>query len=474
MRTNSTSLARTLILWSLGAVFFNSFIQASELELIRKTTVEENALTFAIGPAASFAITVNGRTHQQDALTTYRGYQYATYVDSDRCFCIGRRKLPSGSWEVISFKDHKFKSNDSHNTAVIGICDRDGTIHLAFDHHASQLNYRVSKIGAAHQPDSVKWNADLFGGVTHTLGAVIPDQRVTYPRFFSAPNGNLMLYYRAVTSGNGDGMIEEYDGEKHGWTPGLGKFIARDIGIFTERGRTSPCRCPYMNSLSFAGERLHASWVWRDRFEKTNPANQHDLCYAYSDDYGRTWCNSAGKIIGRTGQKYIHLDSPGLIVVPIPPEARVANQNTHYAYDDGSIHIVMRHRAKGCYESRYHHYWRSQTGAWRQEILPFTGKRPKLVGTEDRMLVLVYNDDGELFIAKGLPDSRQTRWRWSQVKLPEAHSICGEALVDLPRWEAENVLSVYSQEEPSRLIRTERPEPVDGFPSALNVVDYRF
>ena len=451
---NSTPWVRNLVLWGAWATVFHPSTLASECELISKTTVEEKALTFARGPAARFAVTANGRTPQQTPLTTCRGYQYVTYVDAERRICIGRRKLPNGSWEVIQFKDHKFESNDSHNSAVIGVCDKDGTIHMAFDHHASQLNYRVSKMGAAHHPESVEWNAAIFGGVSHTLGAVIPDERVTYPRFFSAPNGHLMFYYRAVTSGNGDGMIDQYDGDKHAWTPNLGKFIARDIGIYTVNGRTSTYRCPYMNSLSYGGKRLHASWVWRDRFEKTNSANQHDLCYAYSDDQGRTWRNSAGEVIGETGKGFIHLDSPGLVVAPIPPEARVTNQNTHYAYEDGSLHIVMRHLIKGTFESRYHHYWRTNAGSWDHEVLPFSGKRPKLVGAEDRTLVLVYSDDGQLFIAKGLPASCHARWSWSQVELPGRHSICGEALLDRERWEAENVLSIYSQEEPARIIQT--------------------
>jgi hypothetical protein len=88
-------------------------------------------------------------------------------------------------------------------------------------------------------------------------------------------------------------------------------------------------------------------------------------------------------------------------------------------------------------------------------------------------LILVYSDEEQLFVAKGIPDSRQTSWKWRQVKLPAPHSIAGEPLLDLQRWEAEKVLSIYSQEEPKTLIQTNLLEPVDGVPSPLNVVDYR-
>ncbi|KAA1259899.1 hypothetical protein LF1_24360 [Rubripirellula obstinata] len=452
-------------------------VQTDQIELIDKTTVDQQALTFAFGPAARFSTAVNGRTHQQTPLTTYRGYQYVTYYDAQRRVCIGRRKLPSSDWEIIRFQDHKFKTNDSHNATVLGICDKDGTIHMAFDHHATPLNYRVSKLGVAHDPDSVAWTAELFGGVSHTLGSVTPDDSVTYPRFVPAPNGNLMLYYRAVTSGNGDGIIEEYDGDTHDWTPGLGKFISRDIGTYSVDGETSLYRCPYVDSVSYAGNRLHASWIWRDRFEKTNPKNQHDLCYAYSDDDGRTWHNSNGKQIAETGKKFIHLNSPGLVVAPIPINFGLTNQNTHYAYQDGSIHVLLRHhlpgKPQGTWEKRYHHYWRSSDGTWQKEVLPFAGDRPKLVGTKDRSFVLVYTDNDQLLIAKGSPRVDSTGWDWSNVKLSKRESTIGDALVDLQRWEAEKVLSIYSQTAPARLLETNLNEPLNGFPSSLHVIDYR-
>ena len=451
-------------------------VKADEVKLLSNSIVDKETLTFAAGPAAKFSTAVNGRSHQQTPLTTYRGYQYVTYFDAQRRVCIGRRKLPAGSWEVIYFNDHRFKTNDSHNTTVLGICVQDGTIHMAFDHHASKLNYRVSKLGAAHDPESVQWNADLFGTVTHSLGSVAADPKVTYPRFFSAPNGNLMLFYRSVTSGNGNGMLEEYDGKEHDWTPSLGKAIARDMGTFEAKGKTSEFRCPYMNSVSYAGERLHMSWVWRDRFEKTNPRNQHDLGYAYSDDDGLTWMNSAGNVIGRTGKDFIHLNSPGVVVAEIPIDSGLSNQTTHFAYADGSIHVVVRQTHEALEVDRYFHYWRDSKGEWRQEILPFSGGRPKLVGTRNRSLVLVYTDeydDGkeELLIAQGQPNSDLTGWQWSSVKLPFRQSLSGEPLVDYARWKREEVLSIYFQEEPEKTIRTNKSGPVDGLPAPLRVLD---
>lgn len=466
--------------WLLFVLLFVTIVNSgnAQLQLKSQSTVDLETLTFADGPATRFAPTVNGRTHQQTPLVTYRGYQYVTYFDAKRRLCIGRRKLPSESWEVIHFADHKFKTNDAHNTAVLGICDKDGTIHMAFDHHASQLNYRISKLGVAHKPESFPWKAGVFSGVFHTLGTVKPDPKVTYPRFFPASNGNLMLYYRSITSGNGDGVIQEYDGNKHDWSHGLGAFISREEGTYEANGSTSPLRCPYMNALSYAGDRLHASWIWRDRFEKTSPKNQHDLCYVYSDDNGRTWKNSEGQAIGRTGQKLINVHSPGLVVVPIPINAGLTNQNTHYAFPDGSIHVVMRGKAmdpaSDKIQDNYFHLWRTESGKWEFAELPIRGNRPKLVGTKDKAMVLVYSNNNKLLIAGGRPNRSMTQWKWADLPMPQQQPCYGDALVDLQRWEEEQVLSVYVQEPPARLIKTNQKGPSDGMPTPLKVVDYQF
>ncbi|MGB7325118.1 MAG: BNR repeat-containing protein [Rubripirellula sp.] len=456
-------------------------VLAADLECIGNTTVDTRALTFAEGPAARFGLTVNGRSHQQQALTTHRGYQYAAYVDADRQICLGRRQLPGDHWEIIRFTDHRFKTNDSHNTAVVGICENDGTIHLAFDHHATPLNYRVSKIGVANEPERFDWDASLFGPISRSLGSIPASDRVTYPRFFSSPDGNLMLYYRSVTSGNGDGFIERYDGKQHDWLPGYGKFIARDIGIHRHGDQTSDLRCPYMDPLTFAGNRLHATWVWRDRFERTNPQNQHDLCYAYSDDFGQTWQNTAGDTIGQTNTNPVHLGTTGLVAYPISQDKQISNQNTLHVQEDGSVHVVLKAIDDEVSERRYHHYWRDVAGRWNVEVLPFSGNRPKLVGTKDGVLFLVFSDDLDdededdpylVILAKGIPNASHTGWDWQRLPAT-GQTTCGDPLVDVTRWKNEGVLSMYFQAAPSEIVRTEENVALDGLPSPLHVLDYR-
>jgi len=334
----------------------------SEIELLSSSIVDPNGLNFAEGDATRFSLNINGRTYQRPPLNTFKGYQYVSYYDKNRNVCLGRRKLPDGEWEILRFTDYTMPGSDSHNVVTHGICAKDGTIHLSFDNHADLFNYRVSEPKVALNPETIEWSVDLFGPVENELGSLGSIERFTYPYFFNAPNGNLMLYYREGGSGNGQGMIQEYDGDAGEWTTGLGRFIASTGSYTGALSTNSQSRNPYLNGISYAGNRIHVSWGWR---ESSGGAQfNHDICYAYSDDNGRTWRNNDGIIIAHTGSSFITVDSPGLVVASIPQNQGLSNQYTQYAYEDGSCHVIVSHNEQGTSDRRYHHYWRDAGGSW--------------------------------------------------------------------------------------------------------------
>ena len=444
---------------------------ATDVIQLQSTIVDSNGLNFAEGRATRFSTNVNGRTYQRPPLTTFKGYQYTTYYDDNRNVCLGRRKLPDGDWEILRFTDYAMPGSDSHNVVTLGICATDGTIHFAFDHHADPLNYRVSKRNAASDPESVEWSTDLFGPVMDELGSVGSFPRFTYPYFFNAPNGNLMLYFREGGSGNGIGMLQEYDGTTHDWITGLGSFI-EGTGTYTGVLSTnSRSRNAYLNAIAYAGNRIHVSWVWRE--SAGGSQFNHDLCYAYSDDDGRTWHNNEGTVIGTTGVSSISVDSPKLVVAEIPQNEGLSNQYTHYAYEDGSCHVMLTHNREGSSSRRYHHYWRDTEGNWSKAPLSFSGSRPKIVGDEDRNLFMVYAGNGRLRIAKGIPNAEQTEWTWTSVYQQPGTTEAGEGQIDYTRWEQDGVLSVYGQERPSRVLSYGSGTPINGLPSPVHVFDYQ-
>lgn len=428
---------------------------AATVNLLKSTVVDHNALNFS-SSIANFNRNVNGRTYQRFPMVTSKGYQYATYYDENRNVALGRRKLPDGAWDVIRFTDYEITSSDSHNIVSVGICENDGTIHLAFDHHADALNYRISNIGVASHPEDVVWDANLFSPVTDRLGSVGRITGLTYPSFFKASNGNLMLYYRSGGSGNGDGIIQEYNGIVNDWTAGLGKFISRSGTYSGDVSNNSTSRCPYINGIFYGGDRLHASWGWRE--SSAGSSNNHDLNYAYSDDHGRTWYNNAGTKIGTTGSgTVISINSPELIVGDIPQNIGLSNQYTHYAYADGSCHVMVAHSGS------YQHYWRNAAGIWNHAALSFSGSRPKMTGDADGSLFLVYTTGGKPAIAKGVPNTAKTAWIWSRVYTQNV-SEGGEGQLDYSRWETDRILSIYGQEQPATSAEV---------PSKLHVFDYQ-
>lgn len=86
---------------------------------------------------------INGYAFQQDAITSFRGWQYAVFYSSSTSDStpeplyvhLARRQLPNGLWDSIVFRDYPQTTDDGHNTVQLGICQGDGTIHLSYDHH---------------------------------------------------------------------------------------------------------------------------------------------------------------------------------------------------------------------------------------------------------------------------------------------------------------------------------------------------
>ncbi len=484
-----------LILFSVaclsGALIPTTF--SAEVFELSNSLIDEQALNFPDDATPSpygntkFGTNINGRTHQQWPMQTFKGYQYATYYDHERNLCVARRKLPAGDWDVIRFDDYRIQNNDSHNVSVIGIAEGDGSIHLAYDHHKSELNYRFTAPGVATNPESIVWSADLFSSNLSRLGPITsiePEDNsiidFTYPRFIPTPSGNLLLYFRYVTSGNGDSYIFEYDATIHDWKEALGKFIARNKGNYTfdrngdgqidaGRSETSPYRYAYMNAVSYAGNRLHATWLWRDVFTGTSLDGNHDLCYAYSDDDGKTWKNNVGELVSITGtdskDTIINIDTPGITVIPIAPLRNSINQCTHYAFPDGSIHVMLRHYTEGTTTTRYHHYWRDTEGTWHTQVLDFSGSRPTLIGDSEKNLKLIYTSGSRTRIAHGQPNGDKTAWTWTQIFTQSDFTDGGDGVIDLSRWQSEGILSTYSQEQ--------KPD-ANETPTALRVFDYKF
>ena len=424
--------------------------------------VDPHALTIH----GNFGQSINGLSFQQDALVTHRGYQYGAYYDTNRKVCLARRKLPAGDWRIIRFNDYDFQSNDAHNTISMGICPKDGTIHLAFDHHGHPLHYRISKKGTANHPESITWGASLFEPITSQLEKGKPI-RVTYPRFWQTPDDGLQFCYRQGGSGNGDRMLVDYDAQTGTWENT--RQIDSRKGLFRDSLGESRSRCSYPNGYSYGPRgRLHATLVWRESSQGSN----HDLIYAYSEDRGATWLNNAGQRITEP----LHVNSPGVTVVAISRAHGLMNTHGQAVDSEGRIHVVMWHCTDETLEAagskpgehrwgppqarRYHHYWRSLDSRWHHRELPWmAGNRPKIFMDKRDNAYMIFNAkhqsvklaDGHLHSAGDLVIAAATaasNWKDWKVIHREKGPFVNEMLGDIHRWKKEGILSVMVQESP--------------------------
>jgi hypothetical protein len=458
----------TIALWSLSIAFTSSRATGNPITTLSDTVVDTSALT--LPDDINFGQLVNGRVYQQDLLVTHGNWQYAAYYNGDRHVCVARRSLPDGSWEIVELDDYTMTSYDSHNIVSIGIAPADGTIHLAFDHHVSDLHYRKTAIGAAH---SNTWSADLFGPVTNQLisGEALT---ITYPRFESTPAGDLLFCYRDGFPSNGDRIILRYNVTTGMW--GSATLFVSRTGDFTDTYGTSPSRSGYLNPVVYgASGRLHATWVWREKSVDDVPGSKdnHDLMYLYSDDDGQSWQTGSGSTVTGGGR----VDTSGITAISIPRGLGLINSNAQTVDDQGRVHLVLRHctdeslAAAGSSRGevafgpsaarRLHHYWRDFDNTWHHRELPGS--------SGSRSAALVADSHGNLFYARLkyntleiLQALVQEQWTDWQVVHSVTLNSGVELTVDRSRWKTEAVLSFPYQKTPNNW----------GDDSALRVIDF--
>lgn len=434
--------------------------ETTMLKKMNDSLVDAEALTMSGG---KFADDINSRVNQQEALVTHAGYQYVVYYDKERHVCLARRKLPQGEWSILRFTDYTFKKNDSHCSINMGICPRDGTIHLAFDHHNDPLHYRVSIPGVVTDPESASWTVDSFGPVRSALQEGKPLRKLTYPRFWQTPAGGLQFLYRIGGSGRGDRYLVDYDPDSHKWGDAR-QFDSRHGAYLRSNSRCSyPSPCEY-------GPRglLHVTWVWREGPSKPN----HDLNYAYSPDQGRTWRNSAGEAVAFP----ISIDTPGICVVEIGFDYGLVNGYGQTVDSQGRIHVVVRHCSDASFQAsghrpgeerwgapaarRYHHYWRAADGQWHHYEMPWVAHGGTRVYADAHdNLYFTYRDGENLVVAGATAAAKWTDWR---ILHEETGPFISSFTGDSSRVKREGALSVFAQDMPEKA----------GQPTRLRVLDF--
>ncbi|KAI0393734.1 hypothetical protein F5Y17DRAFT_476616 [Xylariaceae sp. FL0594] len=454
---------------------------------------------------------INGYAFQQDAIRTFNGWQYACfYTSSSHSPCekmggeplfvhLSRRKLPDGPWQTIRFEDYPQTVDDGHNTVQLGICPGDGTIHLSYDHHCDALRYRISVPGVATVPGTVDWSPDLF---TPTLFSQLPGLDpgeavkellgyVTYPRFLTRGDGDLVFTFRTdinTDSESGSREEEEEEGKQRKRKRTYGyKFLGTHL-----RGAWNN---PYIHGLDVCprdGRTLHATWVYREfvhypgwddpldtkhkaQAGPNSAANNRDICHAWSADGGVRWCAAADRsrrdgkekedvmmIADLAKGESILPTSPGIVAFAIPKGSGLTNQESQAVDYDGGVHVLNRDSLPLVDEERggltgmgagivrwKHYHLDPRDGRWTQRLLPHVagacgGKRGQVAVSRkgDLYFVLPHHTDPVLTILKAARESGFTEyelvWRGDGFPLTDP-------LLDKARLQSDDVLSVLTK-----------------------------
>lgn len=443
------------------------FLLTAFLVLSLGTNAQGLASTTRVGPTfpslSAFVMgtgeQLSGQQFQTDGILTYKGYQYTVYYNLNRNVCIARRKMPVGAWEEVVLP-YRNTVNDAHNTISIGISHKDGRIHLSYDHHNDPLRYCYSIRGSANDPENMPWEAASFSPTTNIMDKAVPN--VTYPRFISMPNGNLLFECRFRWSGFGDSYLREYDAETQTWSL---------VGRYIQGEDFTPDACAYINGMSYDHlGRLHITWCWRDDF---GGSSNHDFYYAYSEDHGRTWKDTHGDakattdvmdpVLDRVTRGALGQTKRSYMVEAIPLNRGYINQETQDIDTRGRIHAINSHIPDGQAsdsnwgsarnKARLHHRFRKEDGTWVKRLVTVNGVS---VNSIRRVHLAIDSFDNAYIMANNVgvlmasPDDDYANW--TLISEDGKSGFLSEPLADKPLLRENGVLSFVYLSTDNRIV----------------------
>ncbi len=246
------------------------------------------------------------------SLLTDGDLQYVAYFDKDRQMTVASRTMNSDQWQyqVLPSKVEW----DSHNYITMAV-DKDGHLHLSGNMHCVPLIYfRTEK-----SDDITTLKQFSMTGKQEDL--------VTYPRFLTDHNGELIFTYRNGGSGNGINIYNKYNVGNRFWTRLL------QVPLFDGEGKRNAYPIyPILGPDNW----FHVFWVWRDT---PDCATNHDLSHARSKNL-LNWEN----VFGDKMALPMTLAEKALLVDPIPSHRGIINGCQNLFFDAKNQPIITYHK----------------------------------------------------------------------------------------------------------------------------------
>ena len=336
---------------------------------------------------------VNVNIFRKNSLTSFQNTQFIAYYDSLGYVVLGKRLLNENTWEM---RQTSLKGNirDAHNSISIMV-DGEGILHISWNHHDDSLNYTKSKYPLSLELEEKQ----------PMTGA--NEAKVTYPQFFKMPSGDLVFMYRDGQSGRGNLVLNSYDLKQKRWTQLQNNLINGE----NERNA-------YWQACVDDKGIIHLSWVWRETWDV---ASNHDLCYAKSEDGGKTWKQSSGMPYNLP----ITMNSAECIS-EIPENSELINQTAMVTDTFGQPYIASYWREQGSDIPQFHIVYQSKDG-WKRlspnfRKTPFSLSgggtkripisRPQIVISENNSPILIFRDEerGSKVSIAVCESIKQNRW----------------------------------------------------------------
>lgn len=435
------------------------------VESPKNTVRVEQLAAFNLGMGWS-GNTVNTVIFRHHGVLTTGVFQYTAFYVDEKIMRVVQREL-ANDHIVTHDIEGQYRLRDAHSSISLG-ADREGFIHISYDHHGTRLRYRRSM----HPHTIGSWTDELpMTGVN--------EDRVTYPAFIQPRAGYpLTLLYRDGTATKGNAYLKTYDEIHKIWADHKRPILSgADQKPWTSNA--------YWNHPAIGSDgSLHLSFVWRtDTLGEQRLVNNINIGYARSLDNGLSWSTSLDQ-----PYKLPITQVNAEVVWPIAPGSNLINQTSMALDSRNRPHIVFyANDAKGV--PQYQHVW-FDGSKWRQQYfssrvqafslrgggtLQIPISRPEiLIDRQDNIYAVYRGDlsDDRMCVTRLLtPDSTGSTVASYSVAMPLWDESLGfsEPVIDRARWQRDNILTLllqHNQQPDGDRVHEEQAAPV-------MLVDYR-
>ena len=396
----------------------------------------------------------------QQFFAYYGRHQTSSTYAYNNTIWIARRTLGANVWQIFRTAFTADDITDGHDVVAFGI-DGSNYLHLSWGmHNASPIHYARSTAPVTGT------NAIVFGPDLGTMTGT--ELSVTYPQFLTMPDGDLIFYYRVGASGGGDTWLNRWSLAAQTWT-NVNVSGGNPLAFLKGNWSSSTNYNAYPNLPCVdAGGNLFFAWTWRE-----TPAyeSNHDLNFAKSLDGGVTWRRFDNSVydlpISKAGENG-DTNSPAQVIVPIPQNYSLINQ-AGMCLDASNNPVIATWWAPGSgtnnYQRQYMVVFPDANGVWQTRQVsnrtndpPGTMEldgvvrdlgRPVVVCDRQNRLVVLYRDNfgsNGLTVAFTPPyalDPQRTNWTTMDLTTDNLGNY--EPVIDLARWQRDNVLDVVYQ-----------------------------